>query len=331
MKIGSPGVESSIPSTNVTASSDRRGGATQDPLRADKQFFTLDQADPDQPQNHQLESPQAREPQGKKRSKFNAVKYGFFSKSILLAGESRAEYDALLNGLREDYQPLGKLKNIEVEYLSALYWHRRRYFEVECAEMSKKDFIEVDSLLTLIIQGLNWGNQGDAKDEKPGENNNLRILRNAVDGLTSMRLFLMANKRKDLKQFKKFLGLNDDGVVPESFTHLFLEVLRLTAEFKAGDAETEDTDETNKIICEAIDVEVKRLMELHNEVLNIERQKIASDGSVLSLLSQKVLDPLLRCQSHLSREIERTQAPIERLQRRRKGQPLPPQLDVNIS
>jgi hypothetical protein len=84
-------------------------------------------------------------------------------------------------------------------------------------------------------------------------------------------------------------------------------------------------------MCEAIDIEIKRLFELHNDILKTERQKIESEGSALSLLPQKVLDPLLRCQSHVSREIERTLGRLERLQRIRKGQPLPPQVDVKIS
>jgi hypothetical protein len=48
-----------------------------------------------------------------------------------------------------------------------------------------------------------------------------------------------------------------------------------------------------------------------------------------------VMDPagprLIRYEAHLSREIDRTLNRLERLQRMRKGQPLPPQLEVKIS
>ena len=48
-----------------------------------------------------------------------------------------------------------------------------------------------------------------------------------------------------------------------------------------------------------------------------------------------VMDPagprLIRYEANLSPEIDRTVNRLERLQRIRKGQPLPPQLDVKIS
>jgi hypothetical protein len=42
-------------------------------------------------------------------------------------------------------------------------------------------------------------------------------------------------------------------------------------------------------------------------------------------------DRLLRYEAHLSRERDRILNRLERMQRIRKGQPLPPQLDVEIS
>jgi hypothetical protein len=45
--------------------------------------------------------------EGKNRSKHNAVKHGILSRVTLLKGEPKAEYDALLAGLREDFKPDG--------------------------------------------------------------------------------------------------------------------------------------------------------------------------------------------------------------------------------
>src|SRR5882672_4228540 len=67
----------------------------------------------DQPSIHKSTGP--RTPQGKQRSKYNARKHGLFSKAVLLKGESRAEYESLLNGLMEDFQPQGKLETVLVE------------------------------------------------------------------------------------------------------------------------------------------------------------------------------------------------------------------------
>ena len=51
----------------------------------------------------------------------------------------------------------------------------------------------------------------------------------------------------------------------------------------------------------------------------------------VSAFDSGVPDHLLRYETHLSREIDRILNRLERLQRMRKGQPLPPQVDVKIS
>jgi len=43
--------------------------------------------------------------QGKARSKRNALKHGVFAKDVVLPDESDAEFHALLDGLRNDFQP----------------------------------------------------------------------------------------------------------------------------------------------------------------------------------------------------------------------------------
>ncbi len=49
---------------------------------------------------HAQNSGGPRTQQGKERSKHNALKYGIFSKVVVLKGESQAEFEDLLNGLR---------------------------------------------------------------------------------------------------------------------------------------------------------------------------------------------------------------------------------------
>src|SRR5215471_9480802 len=73
--------------------------------------------------------------QGKERSKRNALKHGIFSQAALLKDESRAEYDALLNDLRENLQPEGALEEALVEKLALGTWRLRRLIIAETAEI----------------------------------------------------------------------------------------------------------------------------------------------------------------------------------------------------
>jgi len=89
--------------------------------------------------------------QGKERSKHNAVKHRIFSKAVVLKGESQAEYDALLNGLRNDRQPVGTLEELLVEKLATLFWRHRRLLIAEGAEIrASSEFVVSDR------QELQW-------------------------------------------------------------------------------------------------------------------------------------------------------------------------------
>jgi hypothetical protein len=64
--------------------------------------------------------------QGKEKSKRNALKDGIFSTVAVIEGESRADFENLLDGLREYFLPVGALEEILVEKLAVLFWRERR-------------------------------------------------------------------------------------------------------------------------------------------------------------------------------------------------------------
>jgi hypothetical protein len=73
---------------------------------------------------------------GKSIASRNALKHGIFSANMLVApGESLREYDALLSGLCEHFQPVGTLEDILVEKLAVSIWRYRRLIYTEAVEM----------------------------------------------------------------------------------------------------------------------------------------------------------------------------------------------------
>jgi hypothetical protein len=77
-----------------------------------------------QPSIHKSTGP--RTPQGKERSKHNALKHGIFSRVAVLKGEPRSEFDSLLSGLWEDLWPEGTLQGVLVGKLAVNLWRLRR-------------------------------------------------------------------------------------------------------------------------------------------------------------------------------------------------------------
>ena len=69
----------------------------------------------------------------------------------------------------------------------------------------------------------------------------------------------------------------------------------------------------------------------HKRCKSIESDRIKVQILRESIPDSQGIDRLLRYETHLSRESDRILSRLERLQRTRKGQPLPPQMDVNIS
>lgn len=68
---------------------------------------------------------------GKSRSSMNAVRHGALSDKVLLQGESRPDFDALLRELALDLQPVGAIENILVEKMAAILWRSRRLHGAE--------------------------------------------------------------------------------------------------------------------------------------------------------------------------------------------------------
>lgn len=92
--------------------------------------------------------------QGKNKTKYNALKQGIFSKVAVLKGESRAEFDVLLNGLRDYFQPEGTFEEIWVERLASLLWRERRLVvaDGQIETRNKKAFFEIDPLERTPLQ-----------------------------------------------------------------------------------------------------------------------------------------------------------------------------------
>jgi hypothetical protein len=73
---------------------------------------------------------------GKAYSRQNAIKHGLFTRApieFLLLRENPRDYDALLNDLREQYQPIGRAEVLEVERMAQSWWRLKRASRFEMA------------------------------------------------------------------------------------------------------------------------------------------------------------------------------------------------------
>ncbi len=274
-----------------------------------------------------------RTPKGKERSKFNARKHGLFSKAVLLGDESRAEYDALLNGLMEDRQPQGKLEIVLVEYLATLFWRRRRAIQAETEEIEKARFLNLDLALQNKLDELEYAQLKGASDAKFGHSNPLLLIRNAIQILNIHLLSIMAGESGDAFRqiLKSIYGYQDGSPAPYGWRQWSLMLSKLISSAEQGKEDSENPPDVKQNVAEAISKEMMRLAELHETVAAAETRRRFHNLAGARVPSQEVSDRLIRYEAHLSREIDRTLAQLERQQRMRLGQPVLPKLEVHHS
>ena len=275
-----------------------------------------------------------RTPQGKGRSKFNARKHGLFSKAVLLQDESPAEYEALLVGLMENLQPQGKLEIVLVENLATLLWRRRRLLQVETAEIQKaQQFVNWDLALQNRLDELEYAQLKGASDAKLGHSNALLLIRNAIQILDMNRVCVMGGDSPSedsvLRTLKSIYGYQDEGPQPYGWRQMLLVLSKLISSAERGKEDSENPPDVKQIVNKVICQEIMRLAELQHTAAEVEKLRQEQNVACARVPAQEVSDRLLRYETHLSREFDRTLAQLERVQRMRLGQPLPPKLEVS--
>ena len=89
--------------------------------------------------------------------------------------------------------------------------------------------------------------------------------------------------------------------------------------------------ETQENLIKLIDDRLRR-MEIFGEwAIEKEKMKVESEKRRLSLPSGNATDKLIRYEAHLDRQLFRATDQLERIQRQRRGEIVPPPLNVNVA
>lgn len=280
-----------------------------------------------------------RTPQGKERSKHNALTHGIFSKVALLKGESKAEFDSLLDGLRADYQPEGTLEEVLVEKLATLFWRHRRLIVAEVAEIqSKVEFLEWDQ------QNRQFEEAERIESRRTYESDctlirkieNPDVLERCLVLLLKLREGIAKegfDEERDVEVVEEIYGSSEVSRFHETLYNDYFAWLR-TAQASDEERQSEGSatpEESKECFIAAIDAEISRLKRYKKEHAAIEISRAKLEALRRNVPDSAVLDRLLRYEASLERSFDRTLKQLERLQRMRLGLAVPPSVDVNIS
>ena len=269
---------------------------------------------------------------GKQKSKSNALKHGIFSKAVLLKEEPRAEFNSLLRGLRDDFRPEGTFEGILVENLATSLWRKRRLLIAERAEIRKgTEFVDSDMLRrakdeeAIILQ-----------DSGPlvRKTTNARILDTCIEMLALLKGWI------ETEDFDEVLG---EGVrtwlygkygpsVTTAFDR-YLEIRRITRSNASAGHQTDPSylKKCKGVLLNLLDEEISQFKKIQCEQLLEENNRIEIEWHRGNVPDAPQLDRLLRYETTLQRDFDRTLSQLERVQRIRKGQPVSPTLNLQIS
>ena len=68
---------------------------------------------------------------GKRRSRGNALRHGFYARDILLPKENPNDFAKLVQELRDDYRPEGVLEDHLILVIASGIWRKRRVLRAE--------------------------------------------------------------------------------------------------------------------------------------------------------------------------------------------------------
>jgi len=277
-------------------------------------------------------------PAGKDRSKRNALKHGIFSKMVLLRGESQADFDSLLSGLRDDLRPEGTLEEIFVDKLASLIWRYRRLLMAEGAEIRKgTEFFHLEETKRLEEEEARVVNsEGDDRAGMLLKISNPYILQRCVSLLRTLESMI------EESGFHPSLDMRILGRVFGEFAssggrhHVLFFYFQCSQDADLPDEERQKKGRPSPAECRANFLqELKRqiaLLEAYGETnLEFEASKKKLDTIARNVPDSPQLDRLLRYEASLERAFDRTLNQLERLQRIRLGQAVPPSINLSVT
>ena len=267
--------------------------------------------------------------EGKRRSRKNSTKYGILAEEhFLLECESAVEFQSLRQDLRQYFHPEGSMEDLLVEKLASLYWRDRRATYAETAETSKtteamalrfaqRQAFPPHALMEASVSNGLLGNV------------NPLFLENAIQLLTDLRKEFEKrgfDKKEDLATLHKIYGF---FVLTEAFPAVYISQAVLAGDPDECKNRSVRPEQIRQQAIEAIDDEMKRLSKLKDTIEDAESRLLECTLEAIVVPPAEVSEHLMRYETHIARQIARTLEQLERLQCRRRGQPMPPTIKLS--
>ena len=278
---------------------------------------------------------------GKSVVRWNALKHGLLSKEVIIeAGdgkESKAEFGRFLAQLQVDLQPTGILEEMLVEKIAVCYWRLRRVLRCEVGEIRKHlDSAWLEQTFRRLNQ-LKHDKQFAVLDESPQrfEKSTLGIhhligVLDDVRGLVDEMGYVPEEAMKKL--FQNFGS--EENQLPYwclIFTKMATDGPDKAKEDPEHYGDTPPPEACKGMILKLIDEEKEKLEGLKEFIKQKEELETEATLCSLAIPEKEIVDKILRYETTIERQLYRAMNQLERFQRQRKGETVPPPISVDLS
>ena len=267
---------------------------------------------------------------GLAKSKLNAFKHGLLSREVLVLGkvanENPQEFQKLAEQVYADLDPVGFMECLLVDQIVTTYWRLRRVLRAEAGEIA----LNVDrgqwqrTRVEIRHESTNWGSSDDPT----------RFMDNSALGNQ-----LMANQLKEVRASVEKTGQLTKAAIQKVTFHG--KPYRLTQELDELRLKLESNPQGLDPSALAVWQKEQALAFLDRKTGLIswdlelceehERNAEQAHQAADVLPPPKVLDKFMRYETMLERQLYRAMNQLERLQRKRLGETIPPPLTVEVT
>jgi len=269
-------------------------------------------------------------PNGQAVSKMNALKHGILSKEAVVHGrcikESDREFAALHQRFWDELQPAGPVEEMLVDQIVTTHWRLRRAMKAESGE------------ITLSVDNGHW----NRKHQHPALT--CVLWESFGDPVSSMRNSAFGNRflENQLKEVRA--SVEKEGELTETAIQsvkyngkpysLTKDLEELRSELQQNPEGLESSVLRAKQKEQAlayIDRELRIISWRKSDCEEHEEKEEEARQAAAVLPSPEVLDKILRYETKLERQLYRAMNQLERVQRMRLGEAVPPPLTMEVS
>ena len=305
---------------------------------------------------------------GKRTVARNAIKHGILAREVVITAgdgeESLEEFQELVKQLWEDHNPVGVMEGSLVQEIASCLWRKARVLRAENGEIrTRVDTLRMERAQQLsdkanldlalsdmespLFSDKNWADQQvSTKDQwvaKQLVQIGLREHNRGLEVLSSLLKFAKSEIARDgyLSEWTQKRVFNAFHLWQKALVEICSIVGRPetnTEDEQSDDEQSQDEQSDGvrnqkQIQKMAVEFIERGLASIDIwSAYSMKRQALALDAEMrrFSLPPADVTDKLLRYESHLDKQLYRAMDQLERLQRRRRRENVPPPLNINL-